>query len=166
MTWKLFELASLRHLEANLKNPSKQLYSNITLSFTLLLYINVSKVTPIHSLNIYFTSNICCKDESEGKQRGGKWEERCEEKKEELKEKCWRAEHYLFLTRRMKKQKWITKDTNFSRKKSVFTEVIFYCHVRKFYIEQWWYTVRWQINDKRMNKNIPIIPPQNKRTDS
>lgn len=44
------------------------------------------------------------------------------------------------------------------RQSGFFTEVIFYCHVRKLYIEQWWYTVRWQINNERKNKNIPVIP--------
>lgn len=95
------------------------------------IYKCVCKVSPIHSINIYLTSNVCWEVESRGKQRGGKWVGRYEEEKE--------GEERKHTDKETKENK---RHHQSKAKRGAFfffffTEVIFYCHVRKLYIEQW-----------------------------
>lgn len=119
------------------------------------IYKCVCKVSPIHSINIYLTSNVCWEVESQGKQRGGKWVGRYEEEKEgeerkhtdkETKEnkrhhqsKAKRGAFFFFFYR---------SHLLLPRKKVVYRTMVIYCQMAN--------------QRQRKNKNIPVIPPQNK----
>lgn len=94
----MFELTSVRHSGVNLKKTKQEAadYERpLSISFAA-IYKCVSEVSPICTNNVYLTSNVCLEVESQGKQRGGKWEgryveEKGEGNKEELKD-CGFAE--------------------------------------------------------------------------